>query len=146
MKQNRRILSVTVAALVVVSFYAVYASTSVSTAQGSNAKVGISPIVASIGGQLLAGTSPAVCTEDVHTQDLFVTGADHHLYWSHYTDTNGQGPWVNLGGYLTSSPAAASYGLGWVQVFVGGAGGVPWSKATGGTANVAADFGDWFKP
>jgi hypothetical protein len=134
------------AALVVVSLCAVYASTTVSTAQGSNEKVNISTVVASIGGKLLEGTSPAVCTEDVHTQDVFVTGTNHQLYWSQYTDANGQAPWVNLGGYLTSSPAAASYGHGWDQVFVRGTNGVLWSKNTQGTANVAADFGNWFNP
>lgn len=57
-------------------------------------------------GYLLAGTGPDVCSEDANTQELFVTGTNGNLYWSHWTTTTDYSPWKNLGGQLTGSPSA----------------------------------------
>jgi hypothetical protein len=91
-----------------------------------------------IGGQLLAGTSPAAYrfTSGTTTQvGWFVTGTDHALYQS-WSNNGVQSPsWVNLGGKLTSSPAATSPGNGVIDVFVRGTNGALYEKTTtdGGT-------------
>jgi hypothetical protein len=77
----------------------------------------------SLGGQLLAGTSPAAYSSG-GTPGWFVTGTNHQLYWS-----TGSG-WTNLGGYLTSSPAATSPASGMIDVFVRGSNGALYEKTT----------------
>ena len=80
-----------------------------------------------IGGQLLEGTGPGVCSAQqygVYTY-IFVTGTNHQLY-NYLLDTGG--PWTSLGGYLTSSPAATSVNSGMTEVFVRGSDGDLWYR------------------
>ena len=118
-----------------------------------------------IGGQLLAGTGPAAYSWGGTTGQVgwLVTGTTHALYqgWSN----NGGPPssWVNLGGNLTSGPAATSPGNGVIGVVAGGTNGVitydhlsggvwTWSTIGGallnGTAPAAYNWGPsqirWF--
>jgi hypothetical protein len=89
------------------------------------------------GGQLLAGTGPAGAAWD-SGYHVFVTGTNHALYWQNATSSTG---WVNLGGYLTSSPAAAGYGnSSWskIDVLVRGSDNGLWRK----TSNNGA-WGSW---
>ncbi|MGD0171580.1 MAG: hypothetical protein ABSB81_05605 [Halobacteriota archaeon] len=96
-----------------------------------------------IGGQLLAGTSPAAYsfTSGTTTQvGWFVTGTDHALYQS-WSNNGVQSPsWVNLGGYLTSSPAATSPGNGVIDVFVRGTNGALYERTT---TNGGATWSSW---
>ena len=62
------------------------------------------------GGQILPGTGPTVCswvtlsgTTSTNHYAWFVAGTDHALWWRETTSN-----WHGLGGYLTSSPAAAA--------------------------------------
>ena len=48
--------------------------------------------------------------------------------WYRANPGGGWGPWTNLGGYLTASPAAASLGTGQVRVFGRGLDGQLWSR------------------
>ncbi|MGD0172417.1 MAG: DUF2334 domain-containing protein [Halobacteriota archaeon] len=77
-----------------------------------------------IGGQLLAGTGPAAYNWGSAQTGVFVTGTSHALY--QWTGSTG---WVNLGGYLTSSPAATSPANGVIDVFVRGGDNGLWQKA-----------------
>jgi hypothetical protein len=94
-----------------------------------------------IGGQLLAGTGPAAYAWGLERTGQFVTGTDHAL-WHRWMDTktDTQHDWENLGGYLTSSPAAASPGSGVTDVYARGGDGALWSKQFSATA-----WGSWFK-
>ena len=134
----KRSLSLT--GLLLVSVVVMCAGTIVSAAQSNSANVHTPSIVGAP--PLLAGTGPAVCTEDSHTQDVFVTGADHALYWSQYTDVHSQGSWTKLGGYLTSSPAATAPRVGWIQVYARGSDGALYAQVTSGPGTY---FQGWFK-
>ncbi len=96
-----------------------------------------------IGGQLLAGTGPAAYsfTSGTTTQvGWFVTGTDHALY-QQWSDNGVQSPsWVNLGGYLTSGPAATSPGNGVIDVFVRGTNGALYERTT---TNGGATWSSW---
>jgi len=96
-----------------------------------------------VSGNLLAGTGPAACMEDAHTQDVFVTGTNGALYWSHWTSNTGYSAFKSLGGVLTSSPAASSFAPGWIQVFGRGGDGALWSRYT---TNGGASWSTWYKP
>ena len=61
----------------------------------------------SLGGQIPAGTAPAVCSWGSGRLDLFVQGTDGALWHKWYTGTSWSG-WQSLGGKLTSSAAAAT--------------------------------------
>jgi len=78
----------------------------------------------SMGGQLLAGTGPAACNWGSDQTDWFVTGTNHNLYHS-WTGSSG---WENLGGYLTSSPAAYSSGNGVIDVGARGSNGALYTR------------------
>jgi hypothetical protein len=96
----------------------------------------------SFGGKILEGTGPAgagVIRGGYDTFTLFVIGTNHQLYW--YVNTY----WVSLGGYLTSSPAAASASdsASTFDVFaVGRNGGDIWSR---GTTNGGDYWNPWYK-
>jgi hypothetical protein len=93
------------------------------------------------GGQMLAGTGPTVCSwvtlvDSTFTNRYawFVTGTDHVLWWR----TTMQG-WQSLGGYLTSSPAAAAlptldFTGNSIDVFVRGGDGALWQRTYGNNA------------
>jgi hypothetical protein len=78
----------------------------------------------SLGGGVLYG--PAAVAAGT-TSYLFAVGTDHVLYVRFHNGTS-WGPWTALGGYLTSSPAAASLGAGHVRVFARGGNGTLWSR------------------
>jgi thiol-disulfide isomerase/thioredoxin len=67
----------------------------------------------SLGGNILAGTSPAACSPASGQTDWFVVGTNHQLYYT----SNGGSSWTSLGGSLTSSPAAVSPSAGVMDVF-----------------------------
>jgi hypothetical protein len=80
----------------------------------------------SLGGQILAGTSPAATNVSGQT-DWFVVGTNHQLYY-----TSGSSGWTSLGGTLTSSPAAVSPSAGVIDVFVRGTNGALYTKHLSG--------------
>ena len=73
----------------------------------------------SLGGRLLEGTGPAVYPSSSLATRMFVIGTNHELFWWH-------GTYTSLGGYLTSSPAAAA--IPFQIVFARGADGALWGK------------------
>jgi hypothetical protein len=87
------------------------------------------------GGQLLAGTGPAVVYDGVNIR-YAVTGTNHQLYWS-----TGSG-WTSLGGYLTSGPAAASESTNKVDVFALGNDSHIWSR---NTTDGGSSWNPWYK-
>jgi hypothetical protein len=89
----------------------------------------------SLGGQLASGTGPAADAQSASSLDAFVQGTDHALWYKHWDGTSWSG-WENLGGGLTSSPAAAAAsGSNRIDVFVRGTTGALWQRTTtdGGT-------------
>jgi len=89
-----------------------------------------------IGGGLLAGTGP---TAGAGWFRFFVTGNNHALYYMPWGDTQG---WQSLGGYLTSSPAAASHSTNAIDVFVRGGNGNIWSRYS---VNGGASWSLWYE-
>jgi len=108
--------------------------------------------------QLLEGTGPAAYTWlDGSQNGFFITGTDHAL-WEMWFDSAGAHGWLNLGGYLTSSPAVASPTDRVVEVFAAGQSGGLWWKEynngwqswkslggqlASGTAPAACSWGSW---
>lgn len=142
MKRKRSIISISLVTLVVFSLCAVCASTSVSAAPSGGPSASSANVQSGlVGAQLQAGTGPAVCSQDANSIDLFVTGTNGALYWSHWSGVTWSS-WTNLGGYLTSSPAAVSYADGVIDVFVRGGDGALWSRAT---SNGGTSWHNWYK-
>jgi len=87
-----------------------------------------------IGGQLLSGTGPTAYEFGGSRTGVFVTGTNNALYHT-WTDSSGSwssgswSSWQNVGGYLTSSPAAASPSTGLINVFVRGTDGALWERS-----------------
>jgi len=82
----------------------------------------------SLGGKILANTSPAITSSSYENLDIFVIGTDNALYqksW-HY---NGWTAWKSLGGVCTSSPTACYYGDGLVVAVMGSDNNI-WFRAT----------------
>jgi len=125
MKHKRSVISIAMATLVVVSLCAVCASTSVSAAPSSSANATTS--AALVGAPAGVVGAPAVCSQAANSYDLFVRGTDNALYWRH--EAGGVwGSWVNLGGFLTSSPAATSpHSSGYLAVLARGGDGALWT-------------------
>jgi subtilisin family serine protease len=95
----------------------------------SGAPVGTWGPWASLGGNILAGTSPAACSPASGQTDWFVVGTNHQLYYT----SNGGSSWTNLGGSLTSSPAAVSPSAGVIDVFARGTTGALYQKHYSGS-------------
>jgi hypothetical protein len=93
------------------------------------------------GGQLLNGSGPAIYSWGTERTGWFVTGTNNALYHM-WNDSTGAHGWENLGGVLTSSPAAVSRSAGKIDVFVRGGDGALWSRWTvdGGTS-----WSAWYK-
>jgi hypothetical protein len=128
MKHNRILLSVAMAAIMLVSICAVSASTlGVSAAQGSSPNVKAPPVV----GAPVGAGAPGVCTNNSADLFLFIRGADNALYLK--ISPNGV-TWpsteVSLGGVLASAPAATSPGNGVIEVFSRGTDGRLYEKAS----------------
>ena len=120
MKHKLTLISIAMAALVLVSLCAVGAS----AAKGNNANVQAPAVV----GAHVGHGAPAVCFDGTaNTLDIFVRGADNHLYWKHSVDNGTNwGPSMDLGGILTSAPAVTSPSTGVMDVFVRGTDGAVW--------------------
>jgi hypothetical protein len=128
MKQKRTLMSVAMAAIVLVSLCAVGASAlSVSAAQGSSNVRAPTVVGAPVG----AG-APGVCSNNSTNLYLFIRGgADNALYLKISPDgTTWPSSETLLGGKLASAPAATSNYTGNVSVFVQGTDGALWWKNT----------------
>jgi hypothetical protein len=79
-----------------------------------------------IGGQLLAGTGPAAYAWGDARIGVFVTGTNKALY--HIWNDGAWSSWQNLGGVLTSSPAATSPTSGVTDVYGRGTDGALWQR------------------
>jgi len=131
MKHKRSIISIAMAALVLVSLCAVSASVS---AAPSSANVQAPALV---GAPIAPGSGPATCLLKVNDHIyIFVKGSDGALW---YKDTSSALGWTSLGGYLTSSPAATSQG-NFIIVYVRGGDGALWSR---GTTNGGTPWSNW---
>jgi len=86
-----------------------------------------------IGGQLLAGTGPAAYEWGDARIGVFVTGTNRALYHIWYDASGPWSRWQNLGGALTSSPAATSPASGVIDVSVRGGDGAVWWDHYNGT-------------
>jgi len=141
---KRSVISIAMAALVLVSLCAVYASTSVSAADSSGSKA--QPSAALVGAPL-AG-APAVCVQDKSTVDLFAKGQDGALWYKQLNRPTGSwSAWMSLGGKLTSDPAAAALSpladsAGPVDVFARGGDGALWAR---NTVDGGATWSNWYK-
>jgi peptidoglycan/xylan/chitin deacetylase (PgdA/CDA1 family) len=91
---------------------------------------------------LKASSEPAVCSQDENSLDVFGQSAYHTLWHKHWNSTTGWSAWEDLGGVLTSSPAATSLGNGVVHVFVRGSDGALWGRYT---TNGGAYWSNWYK-
>jgi len=126
MKHKRSIISIALAAIMLVSLCAVCASTSVSAAPSSSANVLPSAaLVGATNAQLLPGTGPAVASRGNGAFDLFwiaptpgtTYGTLMHKVWTGSAWSTAE----DLKGKCTSSPAAVNEG--WIAVFVRGTNG-----------------------
>ena len=88
----------------------------------------------SLGGGLQYGPAAVAAGS---TSYVFVVGVTGEL-WYRSDAGSGWSGWTSLGGYLTSSPAAASLGDGHVRVFGRGAAGELWSRELRG-----GQWSDW---
>src|SRR5665647_1151809 len=136
---NRRLLSIAIAALMLVSLCAVdFSPLSVSAVDGSTTNV---QAINFVSGQLASGTGPAVCSQDANSLDLFVQGTDHALWYRHYQSGSGWSSWKSLSGGLASSPAAVSRSAGYIDVFVRGTDGHLYEKTT---TNGGTSWSNWY--
>jgi hypothetical protein len=100
---------------------------------GTDRQLWYRPVAWSAGWQSLGGISlygPAAVTSG-STSYAFVVGGDGALYVRADAGSGWSG-WVSLGGYLTSSPAAASLGDGHLRVFGRGGDNGLWSREFAG--------------
>jgi peroxiredoxin len=86
-----------------------------------------------IGGQLLAGTGPAAYAWGGAQIGWLVTGTNKALYHM-WKDSAGTHSWENLGGVLTSSPAATAPTTGVIDVYGRGSNGALYQKEYSSTA------------
>lgn len=125
MKYKSTLISIAVAALVLVSLCAV--SASLSVAQGSSANVQAPALV----GMSVVG-APAVCAENASNLFLFATGSDNQVHFRESTD--GGVTWgapQSIHGVATSSPAATVVG-NTLHVFVRGTDGALYETSSAG--------------
>lgn len=78
----------------------------------------------SLGGGVLYGPAAVAAGS---TSYVFVVGTNGALFYRS-DDGSGWSPWTSLGGYLTASPAAASFDDGRLRVFGRGLDGALWSR------------------
>jgi hypothetical protein len=95
-----------------------------STTNGGTSWSGWSKIAA----QLLAGTGPAAYAWGDARIGVFVTGTNKGLYHISYDASGPWSSWQNLGGVLTSSPAATSPTSGVIDVYGRGSNGALYQK------------------
>jgi hypothetical protein len=127
---HKRLISISLAALMLVSLCAVCATTSVTAATNSggtqaSSQAKITDIVgAPPGGGL--NSAPAVCSWGPGRLDVFATGTNYHL-WHTWWDGTGWHSWEDLGDPsfgIGSAPTAVSWGAGRIDVFATGGVGV----------------------
>jgi hypothetical protein len=129
MKHKRMTISTVLAALMLVSLFAVVSSAASVTGQTSGTTV-----AANLVGQTMAGTGPASTTLWPNGQtDVFAVDTSGTLW--NVSGLFGSGPdtWNSLGGVCTASPAAVSWGNQStsylrIDVFVRGSDGAVWQK------------------
>ncbi len=104
----------------------------------------------SVGGQVLAGTSPAAYNWGTSEIGWFVTGTNQQLYWNYEAFTSGgtTSGYVNLGGYLTSSPGATAWSNTpfKINVFARGGSGdftILWQKTYDPSVGWLNNWSDW---
>jgi len=87
------------------------------------------------GGNMLAGTGPAILIETTGGFQYACIGTNHQLYWWH-------GTWSSLGGYLISSPSADRYyGIdGHIHIAAQGRDGAVWRTYT---TDSGTTWGTW---
>ena len=82
---------------------------------------------------------PGVVSRSTGQLDMFKRGADNALW--HRSWNGSWGPWVSLGGVLTSEPAAASWSSDRLDVFVRGTDNALWHKWWNGSWSGWASLG-----
>ncbi len=82
--------------------------------------------------------SPAASSHGPGLLDVFVRGIDDALWQKSLDPLTGWGPWISLGGQLTSDPAAVSWDADRTDVFVAGVDHGLWQKTW-----VAGGWTDW---
>lgn len=138
MKHKRSLMSIAMAALVLVALFAACASPlSVTAAEGSRATV---QAPAALVGAPVA-SAPAACEFDSSNIYLFAKGTDNALWVNHWLHSSWSG-WASLGGYLTSNPAVVSPHVGVIDAFVRGHDGALWSRYT---TNEGTSWSNWYK-
>lgn len=128
--KHKRIISIGLSALMLVSLCALCASTGVTAAPPSGgtqaAQAKITDVIGAPPGGILAHTGPAVSSWAQYRLDVFVIGANDHNLWHKWWDGSKWNGWENLGGYLTSSPAAVSWSFSRIDIFARGGEGHCW--------------------
>ncbi len=134
MKYKSSVISITLAALVLVSLCAVCASTSVS------------------GNPIPADTSPSVCMpKNSHYYYIFVKGYDGAL-WYNREDTTpglpnwGWAGWTSLSGQLATSPCVVSQSSATLDVFVRGTNGALYTRHFSGSWGPWTNLGGQIAP
>jgi hypothetical protein len=143
MKRKRSVITIAMAAIMLVSLCAVCTST--SAASSSSASVKASPNL--VGNPIPANTAPSECIpKDYRYIYLFVQGYDGALWYNREDLSNLGGPnwgwsgWTSLGGQMTSSPCAVSRQTGIIDVFARGTDGALWQRTT---ANGGTSWSGW---
>jgi hypothetical protein len=87
-----------------------------------------------LGGQLAAGTGPAVASWSAGRLDVFVQGTDGALWHKWWNGSKWSG-WESLGGQLTASPAATALSQNGNHIWVSGRGtdSAVWTKSWTGS-------------
>ena len=123
MKHKRILMSVAMAALVLVAVGV--SALSVTAAQGSSANVKAPTVV----GAPVGSGAPGVCSVDGTGIFLFIRGSDNVLYYKYASDgVTWPSTSRSLGGVLASAPAATATSNGVIEVFVRGTDGRLYEK------------------
>jgi len=127
MKHKRILITAAVAALLLVSCCAISAS-ALSSSPSWGTSSNLAPAV--VGAPVGAG-APGVCSQNGTNLDLFIRGADNHLYWKESPDgTTWPLTLAPLNGTLASAPCAVSPSNGVIDVFVRGTDSHLWERNT----------------
>ena len=81
-----------------------------------------------------AKTPDAAAAEPADAMAAFVRGTDNAVYWNYLQAGSGWTGWSSLGGFVTSDPAATSWGAGNFAVFARGTDNQIWWNRREGTA------------
>jgi hypothetical protein len=121
-------ISIVLAALTLVSLFAVVSSAASVSGQASGKTIAMSPPDG-----ILAGTGPAASSSFASGQWYIYAVDTNGALW--YTQYGNSSTWTSLGGLATASPAAVSWGTPSspnsnlrIDVFVRGTDGAVWQK------------------